>query len=260
MVMIQMVTKNKPEEVIHELLGYEHLKIIQRPDMFNFSLDSTLLADFVNPLTKTKRIIDLGTGNAPIPLFLSLKTQAHITAVDIQKEAVDLAKRSVELNNLSDQIDVRQLDINQIHQSFENSVFDIVTCNPPFFKYKESSHINESTFKTIARHEVKVTLDTIVFEAKRLLKTKGSLYMVHRTKRLLEILNTLSKHQFGIKRMRFVYPKEGKESNMVLIEAVSNSNAELSLLEPLYVHNDTGYTEEIKRIFNFGNEASNETT
>ncbi|MEC9485189.1 MAG: tRNA1(Val) (adenine(37)-N6)-methyltransferase [Candidatus Izemoplasma sp.] len=254
-----MATRNKSEEVIHELLGYEHLKIIQRPDVFNFSLDSTLLADFVIPLTKTKEIIDLGTGNAPIPLFLTLKTDAHITAVDIQEAAVDLAKRSVELNQLTHQITVLHKDINQIHQAFENSQFDIVTCNPPFFKYKASSHINESTFKTIARHEVKVTLEDIVYEAKRLLKTKGSLYMVHRTKRLLEILDTLNRHQFGIKRMRFVYPKKGKESNMVLIEAVNNSNAELSLLEPLYVHNDKGYTDEINRIFNFGKEDSHET-
>mgnify|MGYP000099866846 CR=1 FL=1 len=46
------------EEVIHDLLGYDGIKIIQRPDMFNFSLDSTLLADFVKPLTKTKKIMD----------------------------------------------------------------------------------------------------------------------------------------------------------------------------------------------------------
>ncbi|MCF7925663.1 MAG: tRNA1(Val) (adenine(37)-N6)-methyltransferase [Candidatus Izimaplasma sp.] len=254
-----MATKNNAEEVIHELLGYEHLKIIQRPDMFHFSLDSTLLADFVVPQVKTKHIIDLGTGNAPVPLFLTLKTKAKIYAIELQDEAVDLALRSVKMNQLEDQITVMQADINGIHKQFENSLFNIVTCNPPFFKYKKSSHTNDSDFKTIARHEVKVNLDTIVFEAKRLLKTKGSLYLVHRTKRLLEIIKTLSDHQFGIKRMRFVYPKQGKTSNMVLIEAVNNANSELKLLDPLYVHNDRGYTPEIKRIFNVGKEETDET-
>lgn len=239
------------EEVVHELLGYENIKIIQRPDMFNFSLDSTLLADFVNVLPKTKHIIDLGTGNGPIPLFLSLKTKASITAVEIQEALVDLATRSVEMNHLQNQIKVVHGDIKGIHQRFENSMFDIVTCNPPFFKFTDSSHINESDYKTIARHEVLVNLDQVVFESKRLLKTKGSLYMVHRTKRLVEIIEALRKHQFSVKRMRFVYPKAGKDSNMVLIEAINNSNAELTLHEPLIVHDETGYTDEIRRIFNF---------
>ena len=175
-------------EVIHDLLGYDGLKIIQRPDMFNFSLDSTLLADFVIPLGKTKKILDLGTGNAPIPLFLSLKTTAHITGIDIQEMSYDLARRSVELNNLQDQITIKRQDIKGLHKHYDNGEFDLITCNPPFFKYKETSNVNDSDYKTIARHEVLVTLEDIIIEAKRLLKTKGSLYMVHRTERLIEII------------------------------------------------------------------------
>ena len=88
------------QEVINDLLGYDGLKIIQRPDIFNFSLDSTLLAHFVSINKSDKKIIDLGTGNAPIPIFLTLRTKAHIYGIEIQEEIYDLAKRSVELNNL----------------------------------------------------------------------------------------------------------------------------------------------------------------
>lgn len=240
------------EEVIHDLLGYDGLKIIQRPDMFNFSLDSTLLADFVTPLSKTKKILDMGTGNAPIPLFLSLKTTASIIGIDIQEEVYDLAKRSVELNHLQDQITIKLQDIKGLHKQYKNGEFDIITCNPPFFKYKNSSHINESDYKTIARHEVLVTLDDIVMESKRLLKTKGSLYIVHRTERLIDIIETLRQHAFSIKRMRFVYPKQSVESNMVLIEASNNGQTSLTLLPPLFVHEGESYTDEILTIFRFG--------
>ncbi len=241
-------------EVINDLLGYDGIKIIQRPDMFNFSLDSTLLADFVEPLPKTKAIIDLGTGNAPIPLFLSLKTSAAITGVEIQENVYDLAKRSVELNHLESHITILHHDIKDIHKIFANGSFDIVTCNPPFFKFKESSNTNKSDYKTIARHEVLITLDDIIKEAKRLLKTKGSLYLVHRTERLIEIIDSLKQQQFSIKRMRFVYPKKGQESNMVLIEASNNGNTSLTMMEPLYVHQEDGYTEEVLRIFRYGKE------
>ena len=79
-------------EVINDLLGYEGLKIIQRPDIFNFSLDSTLLASFVTINNSDKKIIDLGTRNAPIPLFLSLRTKAEIYGIELQEEIYDLVK------------------------------------------------------------------------------------------------------------------------------------------------------------------------
>lgn len=244
--------KNKPVEVINELLGYEGLKIIQRPDMFHFSLDSTLLADFVTISVKTKNIIDLGTGNAPIPLFLSLKTTAHIIGVDIQEAAFDLAKRSVELNGLEEQITIKHQDINGIHKQYENGYFDIVTCNPPFFKYKETSNVNKNEFKTIARHEVLVTLEDVIKEAKRLLTTKGSLYLVHRTERLMDIMVLLQTYKFSVKRIRFVYSKEGEQSSMVLIDASNNGQTIVKVEPPLVVHEKDGYTNEIKRIFRYG--------
>ena len=60
-------------ELVHELLGYKHIKIIQNSEMFSFSGDSMLLAYFVSCTKKTNKIIDLGCGNAPIPLFLTMK-------------------------------------------------------------------------------------------------------------------------------------------------------------------------------------------
>jgi tRNA1(Val) A37 N6-methylase TrmN6 len=242
------------EEVIHDLLGYDGIKIIQRPDMFNFSLDSTLLADFVKPLSKTKKIMDLGTGNAPIPLFLSLKTDAQIIGVEIQKEVYDLAKKSVELNNLTHQITILNDDIKGLSKKFENSEFDIITCNPPFFKYKDSSNTNNTDYKTIARHEVLITLEEIIIEVKRLLKTKGSFCMVHRTERIEEIIVLLNKHNFSVKRLQFVYPKKGDTSYTVLIDASNNGNTGLSLLEPLYVHENGQYSDEVLRIFRFKKE------
>jgi tRNA1(Val) A37 N6-methylase TrmN6 len=242
------------KEVINDLLGYDGIKIIQRPDMFNFSLDSTLLADFANPLTKTKKIMDLGCGNAPIPLFLSLKTNAKIIGIEIQEDVFNIAKRNIEINHLEDQITILNKNIKGLSKEFENSEFDLITCNPPYFKYKETSHTNKHDYKTIARHEVLITLEEVVIEVKRLLKTKGSFCLVHRTERLEEIITLLDKHNFSIKRMRFVYPKKGEISNTVLIDASNNGAKGLKLLEPLYVHEKDGYTEEIRRIFNYGKE------
>src|SRR5690554_2295096 len=240
-------------ELIHELLGYKHIKIIQGEEKFRFSLDSTLLANFVKIKKHTKKIIDLGTGNAPIPLFLTLKTDANITGVEIQKEVYELAKKSVEINNFQNQIEIINADIKDIYKVVGANQFDIVISNPPYFKYTPTSNINKNDYLTIARHEVLITLEEIVVEAKKLLKDGGYLYFIHRAERLSELIIYLDKHNFGLKRLRFIYPKTTeKNALLVLVEARQNKKADCVVERPLYVYNEeNSYTDEVRKIFNF---------
>lgn len=248
-----MERKNKVE-VINDLLGYEGLKIIQRPDIFNFSLDSTILADFVTINKSTKEIIDLGCGNGYIPIFLTLRTNAHITGVEIQEEIYDIAKRSVSLNNLDSQITIINEDMKNVPSLYMKKRIDVITCNPPYFPYKEESLINLSAYQTIARHEVKITLDEVLAVANSTLKDGGIFAMVHRSERLIDILESFRRHNIEPKRIRFVYPKtSSKESLAVLIEGIKTGKpGSLKILPPLYVNNSDGsYTKEILKIFNY---------
>ena len=81
-------------EVLNDLLGYKNLKIYQNTEMFSFSLDSVLLANFVKINKNVKKILDIGTGNAPIPLILSTKTNSKITAVEIQEDVYNIELKS----------------------------------------------------------------------------------------------------------------------------------------------------------------------
>lgn len=240
-------------EEIDELLGYEGIKIIQNKEMFNFSCDSMILAYFININYKTKKIIDLGCGNAPIPLYLTLKTDAKIIGVDIQKEICDIALRSVKLNNLDNQISIINADIKNIYKTVGTNCFDIVTCNPPYFKYQESSNINKNEYLTIARHEILITLDDIVSEAKKLLNEGGSLYMVHRSERLSDIISVLNKYNFEIKRLQFMYPKtNSEEALLVLIDAKNNAKSSMRILQPFYMYKENGeYSDQYRQVFNY---------
>ena len=167
-------------KVINYLLGYKNLKIVQDNDMFNFSLDSVLLPNFVTLNKNITKILDIGCGNAPIPLILSTKTKANIVGVEIQKKVYEMAVESVNINNLSDQIKIINMDINEFYKIEETDKYDVITCNPPFFKYTEDSNINESEYKTIARHEIKLNLQELFKIAKKLLKNNGVIGIVHR--------------------------------------------------------------------------------
>ena len=236
--------------VTNYLLGYKDLKIIQDNEMFNFSLDSVLLPNFVTLNKNITKILDIGCGNAPIPLILSTKTDASITGVEIQEEVYEMAVDSVKLNNKDNQINIVNKDINDYYKEIETDTFDVITCNPPFFKYIETSNINKNDYKTIARHEVKLNLNQLFNIAKKLLKNNGVIAIVHRPERLVEIIEEMKKNNIEPKKVQFVYPKKNMEANIMLIEGSKNGKPGLKILPPLYTHLDNGdYTEEVKQYF-----------
>ena len=170
--------------VINDLVGFKNLKIIQNKEYFNFSLDSVLLPNFIHFNKSINMIMDICTGNAPIPLIMSTKTNSKIIGVEIQDEIYDLAKKTVELNHLENQIQLIHDDANNLIDYYESDTFDIITCNPPYFRVNEKSLRNDNEVKCNARHETLINLEQIIKIARKLLKNKGALYIVHRTERL----------------------------------------------------------------------------
>ena len=235
---------------INDLVYFKNIKIVQNKDYFNFSLDSVLLPNFVEITRKTKKILDMCTGNAPIPLILSTKTDAKIYGVELQKEVYDLAKETIKINKLDNQIELINDNIKNLKKIFDTETFDIITCNPPYFKKKDDSIINENKIKSIARHELEMELEDVMIISKALLKNEGSLVLVHRTDRLIEIIELMKKHNIEPKRMRLIYPKVNAESNLVLIDGRKNGKEGLKILPPLYIHNDdNSYTSEVLEMF-----------
>ncbi|MCD7893646.1 MAG: tRNA1(Val) (adenine(37)-N6)-methyltransferase [Erysipelotrichaceae bacterium] len=236
------------EEVINYLLAYENMKIIQRKDMFNFSLDTVLLANFCTINKDVNEIVDFGTNNAAIPLLLSQRTDKKITGIEIQKDAVDLAIKNVHINHLDEQISIIHADIKDYCTNC-NKV-KLIVCNPPFFKVGERSHLNDNKSLQIARHEIKINLEQIISCAAMMLENKGRLSMVHRPDRMIEIINMMQKYDIEPKRIRFVYPKYGKDSHIFLIEGIYKGNPGVKIEAPLYAHEENGeYSKEVKKMF-----------
>lgn len=237
-------------EKYNYLLGYENLRVYQDSDMFNFSLDSILLPNFVTLNSKISNILDIGCGNLPVSLILTQLTDAKITAVEIQKDVYDIALKNLELNNMEDRIELINDDINNLYKTLDTDKFDVIVCNPPYFKVSETSNLNKNDYKTIARHEVTLNLDDIFRISRKLLKNNGVVSLVHRPERLMDILEAMKNNNITPKRVQFVYPKKGKEANILLIEGSKNGRDGMKILPPLFAHNDDGsYTEEIEKYF-----------
>ena len=236
-------------EVLNDILGYKNRKIYQDTGCFSFSLDSIMLANFATIRLKDKNIVDLGCGNGVIPLIMSLRTIRKIIGVELQEKLADMAIRSVKYNDLEDLIDIVNVNMKDFVNSETIEKFDLVTCNPPYFKVNEKNYFNVSKEKLIARHEVEINLSDLFVVVRKLLKNNGNFAIVHRTDRLMEILLEFKKNNIEPKRIRFVHENVNKASTLVLIEGQKNGNVGLKVEEPFILYNEDGSeTEEYKKL------------
>jgi len=243
-----MMINLKPGERLDDLQikGYE---IIQHPEKFCFGMDAVLLSGFTR-VRAGEKVLDLGTGTGVLPLLLEAKSEAeHISALEIQEESADMARRSVAYNRLSDKIDIVTGDIKEAASIFGSASFEVVTVNPPYIAGTDGRQ-NPSGAKAIARHEVLCTLDDVLRESAKILTLKGRFYMVHRPRRLVEIITGMVKYQIEPKRMRLVHSYPGKAPGMVLMEGVRGGNRQLDVDPPLYIFDGDGkYTAQFNLIY-----------
>ncbi|KKB35308.1 tRNA1(Val) (adenine(37)-N6)-methyltransferase [Bacillus thermotolerans] len=238
----------KEDERLDYLLA-EELRIIQSPSVFAFSLDAVLLARFAYLPLKKGSIVDLCSGNGVVPLLMSAKTRVPIIGVEIQERLHDMAVRSIEYNKLEHQITMIHGDLKEAPAQLGYEKHSVVTCNPPYFTTPSDKEINPNEHLAIARHEIFCTLEDCIRSSSQLLKQGGKAAFVHRPGRLLDLVTLMRKYRLEPKRLRFVYPKKGKEANTILIEGMKDGAPDLKILPPLFVYDDQGeYTEEVREM------------
>lgn len=235
-----------PGERIDDLLT-SRLRIIQSPEVFSFSLDAVLLARFAG-VPPRGRVLDLCTGNGVVPLLLSTRTQAAVDGVEIQPRLADMAKRSVEMNGLTDRITIIEADL-RLWTGGGDGHYDAVTVNPPYLPLR-SGDVKVNAHQAMARHELGCTLEEVIAVCARSVRRGGRVSMVHRPARLVDILEGMRRYRLEPKRIRFVHSRKGAEANMVLVEGAREGRPELRLLPPLIVYErDNHYTDELLDVF-----------
>ncbi len=174
----------KPNERIDQLSA-QGVQIIQSSEVFAFSLDAVLLADFVRPNQRQQiKIVDLCAGNGAIGLFLHHKLGGHFYEIELQERLADMAQRSVVLNDLTSRYEVINDDVANVYQYVAKDRADVVVCNPPYFKNAPASQKNPNRYLAIARHELTIDLAMVCDRMSGLLKMNGRGYLVHRPDRL----------------------------------------------------------------------------
>lgn len=222
------------------------LKIIQSKERLAFSIDSVLLARFVSVKRTRGRMLDLCSGNGVVPLVLTMRSEVPITAVEIQADVADMAKRSVQMNGLTEQIDVRVFDLKTIKDEMPHGTFDVVTCNPPYY---QDSLKNDAKPFTIARHEEACTIYDVAQAAAYALKHKGKAAFVFRPERIHELFQACATAGLEPKRLQYIHPKQEAQANIVLLEAVKGGKHGVTTLPPVFVYENGEHTTSFTRAY-----------
>lgn len=242
-----------PHERVDDLL-VKDLKIIQDPNGFCFGMDAVLLAHFAN-VKKGDKVLDLGTGTGIIPLLIHAHTNAsHITGIELQKSVYEMAKRSVELNGLTDRIDILNGDIKDYEAIIKNQSFDYVTCNPPY-KKSGAGIITENQKQLLSRHELTCGLDTFIMAASHALKFGKRASFIITADRFMDMIISLKNANLEPKRILFIHSFIDKPPNLMLIEAMKNGKPHVKWMPPLIIYNsDNTYTTQYLNFVSKGNQ------
>lgn len=241
------IEKSMKSKELNDLFDYGY-SIYQSDDYFKFSIDSVLLAEFVSLKKGQKKVIDLCSGNAPVPMILYKKfgNSLEITGVELQDDIYELGMDSLVYNNLTN-INFINDDIKNVVYKYKHEKFDVVTCNPPYFKVNETNFVNDNEIKAIARHEIRITLEEVIDVASKIINTQGYFYMVHRPERLADVINLLNKYNFGVKRVQVVYDDFDKNSCLFLIESIFCGKDYVIINPPLFLKEYNTYQNIFKR-------------
>ena len=220
------------------LLDY-NLTFFQDNNSFKYNLDSVLLAEYVE-LKKNKKILDMCSGNAIVPLILLTKEKSlSIDCVEIQKNVCKIAQKNININKFDKEINI----INDNLKNVKNrNCYDIVTCNPPYLKNNNKKGQNKSI--NISKHEIYTNIEEIIKYSKKYLNPKGTLYIIFPTNRITELLYLLQEYTFGV--LKITYIITNNDSIDLMLVKAQKSKKSNTVIDYINVVNVKSY----KNIFN----------
>jgi tRNA1Val (adenine37-N6)-methyltransferase len=155
------------------LFQFKKFSVRQNQCAMKVGTDAVLLGAWTQP-GLAKAILDIGTGTGILSLMLAQRSQATITAIDIDQGAFLQAKENFEASAWSDRIHLDRISV-QDYAHFTSKKFDLIITNPPYFN-SESKPVNES--RSIARHNDPLPFSDLISSVLKLLEPEGKLYII----------------------------------------------------------------------------------
>ena len=172
--------------------------------------DGVLLGAWAD-IAQCRHILDVGTGTGLVALMAAQRSEAHITAIDLDHDAVTQAAENMAASPWGERMLVLEADV----KTFEwEHPFDAILCNPPFF---ETALKCPDAARTMARHTDTLSFDELARSAARLLAPEGELSVVIPHDRAMDMTVSAACHGLFATRQTIVVPVEGSKPKRMLM-------------------------------------------
>lgn len=215
-----------------------------------FGTDAFLLADFARPRRKDLAC-DLGSGCGIVPLLWFREKEEgprQAWAVEIQPQAAEQLRYSVEESGLSGRIIPLEADLKSLPDTVPRDRFDLVSCNPPY-KAAGGGILSEAPAERIARHETLCTIEDVCRTAAGLLRFGGRLCLCQRPERLADVICAMRQAGIEPKELRFVQKCPDTAPWLFLIEGKRGARPFLKVQRPLIVQGEGGFSRDLLDIY-----------
>ena len=204
--------------------------LIQQDDMYHFNSDTVLLGRFMKA-RRNDSVLDIGCASGALLLYASLHQPSMITGIDLFDEVLEQARINLERNHVQ-----AQLICTRVQDFRPSEQFDVIVCNPPYFDTENDELINANPYLACARHEAYLTMDELFSNVRRLMKTNGHFYLVHRASRLNELYSTSAAYGLQTVTMIPVYKNRTSDASGALLEYCFGKKRQLHIGQPVYLN------------------------
>lgn len=209
------------------LENHKEIKILQDDELFLINTDTTVLGEFIE-VYKKDTILDIGTNTGALLLYAALFNPKKIVGIDINEKALELAKQNLDNNKITN-YELIHIDANNFKYKER---FDVIICNPPYFKEKDKSN-NE--YKNLAKFDTTLKLDNLITTIDNNIKNYGTIYLLYLSSRLDEVILELEKHKIHVKELKFVFDGNKQNSNVCLIKAKKGGVKGMVVTKPVII-------------------------
>lgn len=222
------------------------IKIDQPENGYRHSIDPVLLVGTTKLEKKDQTILDLGSGCGIMPILLASRyPDRTIYGIEIQEELHRIAEKNVTKNGMSRRITLLHRDITTLNGG-EVPPADLIFSNPPY-KAMGSGRICPNAQRATARHEITLTLNSLVRSVSKHLKPMGRFAMIFPAQRITDLMTTLRQHRMEPRTLRMIHPRPGQEARLVLVWAIKGGGPGLTVSPPLHIYDSQDlYSQEVK--------------
>lgn len=174
--------------------------------------DGVLLGAWTN-IEESNKILDIGTGTGLIALMLAQRCpNAHITAIDLDKDAIIQAQENILASPWKDRVEAIQHDICTFSPSTN---FDTIVSNPPYFNNSLKCTDNQ---RNTARHTDTLDADRLLDKVSNTLTSDGCFSLIIPSEQTEDIISTALKKGLHLTRHTKVVTRPGLPPKRSLME------------------------------------------